>query len=103
MPGVGSFRINNLCGRRRSCPGHGRRGNGQLTRAPAACVRLSVADPPQGGRPMTMTVQEREALVAQYARGPQRIQEALARVPSEALKWRPDADKWSVHEVVVHC
>jgi len=52
---------------------------------------------------MTMTAQEREALVAQYARGPQRIQEALARVSKEALKWRPDVDKWSVHEVVVHC
>ncbi len=52
---------------------------------------------------MTMTVQEREALVAQYARGPQRIQEALARVPKEALKWRPEPEKWSVHEVVVHC
>ncbi len=32
---------------------------------------------------MTMTVQEREALVAQYAKGPQRIQEALARAPKE--------------------
>jgi hypothetical protein len=52
---------------------------------------------------MTMSVQEREALVAQYAQGPQRIRDALARVPKEALKWRPDADKWSVHEVVVHC
>ena len=52
---------------------------------------------------MTMTAQEREALVAQYARGPQRIQEALARVPKEALQWRPEPGKWSVHEVIVHC
>ena len=52
---------------------------------------------------MTMTVQEREALVAQYARGAQRIQEALARVPKEALQWRPEPGKWSVHEVIVHC
>jgi hypothetical protein len=52
---------------------------------------------------MTMTVQEREALVAQYARGPQRIQEALARVPKEALQWRPQPGKWSAHEVIVHC
>jgi len=52
---------------------------------------------------MTMTVQEREALVAQYARGAQRIQEALARVPQEALQWRPEPGKWSVHEVIVHC
>ncbi len=52
---------------------------------------------------MTMTAQEREALVAQYAKGPQRIQEALARVPKEALQWRPAPGKWSVHEVIVHC
>ena len=52
---------------------------------------------------MTMTAQERETLVAQYARGPQRIQEALARVPREALQWRPEPGKWSVHEVIVHC
>jgi len=52
---------------------------------------------------MTMTAQEREALVAQYAQGPQRIREALAKVPPEALKWRPAPEKWSAHEVVVHC
>jgi hypothetical protein len=52
---------------------------------------------------MTMTAPEREALVAQYAKGPQRIQEALARVPKEALQWRPESGKWSVHEVIVHC
>jgi DinB family protein len=52
---------------------------------------------------MTMTAPEREALVAQYARGPQRIQEALARVPKEALQWRPAPGKWSIHEVIVHC
>jgi len=52
---------------------------------------------------MTMTAQEREALVAQYAQGPQRIREALAKVPQEALKWRPAPEKWSAHEVVVHC
>jgi len=52
---------------------------------------------------MTMTAQEREALVAQYAGGPQRIQEMLVRVPKEALQWRPEPGKWSVHEVIVHC
>ncbi len=52
---------------------------------------------------MTMTAQEREALIAQYARGPQRVREALAPVPKEALQWRPEPEKWSVHEVVVHC
>jgi DinB family protein len=52
---------------------------------------------------MTMTAQDREALVAQYAQGPQRIQEAFTRVPKDALQWRPEPGKWSVHEVIVHC
>jgi hypothetical protein len=52
---------------------------------------------------MAMSREEREALVEQYARGPGRIREALARVPREALQWRPEPGKWSAHEVVVHC
>ena len=52
---------------------------------------------------MAMSRDEREALIEQYARGPERIREALARVPKAALSWRPEAGKWSVHEVVVHC
>jgi hypothetical protein len=50
-----------------------------------------------------MTREEREALVAQYARGPERLRAALARVPEQALQWRPGEGKWSAHEVVVHC
>lgn len=52
---------------------------------------------------MAMSHDEREALIEQYARGPGRIREALARVPKGTLAWRPAAGKWSVHEVVVHC
>ena len=52
---------------------------------------------------MAMKLEEREALIAQYARGPERVREALARVPEEARQWRPGPGKWSVHEVVVHC
>lgn len=52
---------------------------------------------------MAMSHDEREALIEQYARGPERIREALATVPKGALPWRPEAGKWSVHEVVVHC
>jgi hypothetical protein len=46
---------------------------------------------------------EREKLIEQYARGPARVREALAKVPKPALQWRPAEGKWSVHEVVVHC
>lgn len=52
---------------------------------------------------MAMSHDERAALIEQYARGPERIREALARVPKAALSWRPGAGKWSAHEVVVHC
>ena len=52
---------------------------------------------------MAMSREEREALVEQYARGPGRVREALAKVPREALQWRPGPGKWSAHEVVVHC
>lgn len=52
---------------------------------------------------MALTPQQREALVEQYARGPERVREALSKVPSEALQWKPAPDRWSVHEVVVHC
>jgi uncharacterized damage-inducible protein DinB len=52
---------------------------------------------------MAMSGKEREALIEQYAQGPKRVREALAKVPQEARKWRPGPGKWSVHEVVVHC
>ena len=52
---------------------------------------------------MAMSHDERDGLIEQYARGPERIREALARVPAAALSWRPAEGKWSVHEVVVHC
>ena len=46
---------------------------------------------------------EREALIQRYADGPSRLKAALARVPAEALQWRPKPGEWSAHEVVVHC
>lgn len=45
----------------------------------------------------------RQQKIERYARGPARLKEALAKVPREALQWRPAPDKWSVHEVVCHC
>lgn len=46
---------------------------------------------------------ERDALIAQYAEGPDRLEAALAKVPPEAMQWRPAPGKWTVHEVVIHC
>ena len=50
-----------------------------------------------------MTPDEREKLIRQYADGPRRLREALAKVPEAAQKWRPAPGEWSAHEVVCHC
>jgi hypothetical protein len=50
-----------------------------------------------------VTPATRQALIAQYARGPARLEAVLATVPEEARTWRPAPGKWSVHEVIVHC
>jgi len=52
---------------------------------------------------MGMSQAEREKLIEQYGRGPDRVRQALASVPKPALQWRPAAGKWSAHEIVVHC
>ena len=46
---------------------------------------------------------KRDALVQQYADGPARLRAALAKVPTQALKWRPAPKEWSAHEIVCHC
>ena len=46
---------------------------------------------------------EREALIARYESGPALLKAALAKVPPEALQWRPAPGEWSAHEIVVHC
>jgi len=52
---------------------------------------------------MSLTRSERARLIQQYADGPARLESALARVPAEALQWRPAPREWSAHEVVCHC
>ncbi|MFI5280537.1 MAG: DinB family protein [Gemmatimonadales bacterium] len=50
-----------------------------------------------------MNPKEREGLLVRYENGVKVLKEAFAEVPPEALQWRPAPDKWSVHEVIVHC
>jgi hypothetical protein len=52
---------------------------------------------------MALSVAEREELIERYARGPERLRAAFARVPEEARQWRPGPGKWSAHEIVLHC
>ena len=46
---------------------------------------------------------ERTQWIERYARGPELLKSALAKVPAEALKWRPAEGKWCAREVVWHC
>jgi DinB family protein len=50
-----------------------------------------------------MNATERAALIDRYAAGPALLRATVAKVPADAMKWRPAAGKWSAHEVVVHC
>ncbi len=50
-----------------------------------------------------MPSDDRPKLIRQYADGPAVLRAALARVPGQAMKWRPAPAKWSVHEVICHC
>ena len=52
---------------------------------------------------MRLSAAERERLIGQYAEGPARLKEALAKVPEPARKWRPAPTEWSAHEIVCHC
>ena len=52
---------------------------------------------------MSLTPAERAALIDRYERGPARLAAAYAKVPAEARQWRPGPDRWSAHEIIVHC
>lgn len=48
-------------------------------------------------------LEERRRRIELYASATQRLRDALASVPPEAMKWRPEPDEFSVHEIVCHC
>ena len=52
---------------------------------------------------MALSAKERTALIDRYARGPALLKTALAKIPPDALKWRPEPKRWSAHEIIVHC
>jgi hypothetical protein len=52
---------------------------------------------------MPFSSQARAALIERYARGPGLLKAALAKIPRDALQWRPAPDRWSAHEIIVHC
>lgn len=52
---------------------------------------------------MALAASDRAALIDRYANGPAVLKAALAKIPKEAMQWRPGPGKWSAHEVIVHC
>jgi hypothetical protein len=53
--------------------------------------------------PGLLTAEQRAPLIAEYERGISVLRTAWEQVPEDAEKWRPAPDKWSSHEVIVHC
>lgn len=49
-----------------------------------------------------MNTQERDEKIELYGRGFSLLKAALAEVPAEAMKFKPESTEWSVHEVVIH-
>ncbi len=52
---------------------------------------------------MRMTSNERRSLLERFAAGPALLRAAWKAVPEKARQWRPGPNRWSAHEVVVHC
>ena len=53
--------------------------------------------------PTVLSAEEREKLILEYERGAAVLRTAWESIPEDAEKWRPAPDKWSAHEVVIHC
>ncbi len=49
-----------------------------------------------------MKAQERNEKIELYGRGFNLLKAALAEVPAEAMKWKPEPKEWSVHEIIIH-
>ncbi len=52
---------------------------------------------------MSLSPEERERRIQQYATGPARLRAALDAAPPEARRWRPAPGEFSIHEIVCHC
>jgi len=49
-----------------------------------------------------MNTQERNEKIELYGRGFDLLKAALAEVPAEAMKWKPEPKEWSIHEIIIH-
>lgn len=49
-----------------------------------------------------MDIRERNEKIELYGRGFDLLKAALAQVPQEAMKFKPEPKEWSVHEIIIH-
>ncbi len=49
-----------------------------------------------------MDIKERNEKIELYGRGYELLKAALAEVPQEAMKFKPEPTEWSVHEIIIH-
>ncbi len=49
-----------------------------------------------------MDTKERNEKIERYGRGYDLLKAALAEVPAEAMKFKPEPKEWSVHEIIIH-
>ncbi len=49
-----------------------------------------------------MHAEERRTKIEEYGRGFAHLEAALASIPKEAWSFKPSAQDWSVHEIIVH-
>ncbi|MBI2757957.1 MAG: DinB family protein [Chloroflexi bacterium] len=49
-----------------------------------------------------MDIKERNEKIELYGRGFDLLKAALAQVPQEAMKFKPEPKEWSVHEIIIH-
>ena len=49
-----------------------------------------------------METQERGNKIELYGRGYDLLKAALAEVPAEAMKFKPEPKEWSVYEIIIH-
>jgi uncharacterized damage-inducible protein DinB len=49
-----------------------------------------------------MTGAERKQKIESYGQAPELLEEALKQFPKEMWQFKPAADRWSIHEILVH-
>lgn len=49
-----------------------------------------------------MNIKERNEKIELYGRGYGLLKAALAEVPQEAMKFKPEPTEWSIHEIIIH-